>query len=199
MCRNPNADAFTQDRGWFDEYERFWSDVLTAHRHHQNTKLRIHALYPPSTVPHTDKEHWSFCGGSRWDCTLLTHFMVGFLTSPLCRWVFIWRFKWKVVSVDPGIKHQQMYGLKHEKAVSKFAHACGFCINKRLLACFRNTYYNQTRITVFSLDVLRWKDSREAENVMSYCPWTCILADLRALIRRRAVTEEEHYLDSRFK
>lgn len=98
VCRNPDADAFTQDRGWFDEYERFWSDVLTAHRHHQNTKLRIHALYPPSTVPHTDKEHWSFCGGSRWDCTLLTHFMVGFRTSPLCRWVFIWRFKWNVVS-----------------------------------------------------------------------------------------------------
>lgn len=29
-------------------------------------------------------------------------------------------------------------------------------------------------------------------------PWTCILVDLRALIRWRAVVEEEHYLDSRF-
>lgn len=33
---------------------------------------------------------------------------------------------------------------------------------------------------------------------MRCCPWTCILADLGDLIRRRAVVGEEYYLDSRF-
>lgn len=36
-------------------------------------------------------------------------------------------------------------------------------------------------------------------SLMRHCPWTCIFADLEALIRRRAVVGEEHYLDSRFK